>query len=109
GARLFTNKPDDFLIINVQKEDRAADFVFLVNPADVAEGNPKDKVQKIKDGVFIEVKRLARVDLSGREITMGVTPAPDVKVEHKPGVSKSKKAAGGAESSAGGEGAPPAG
>src|SRR5438034_305784 len=36
-------------------------------------------------------------------------PTPEVKVERKPGVSKSKKGAGGTESSAGGEGAAPAG
>ena len=88
---LFANKVDDFLVINLQKEDRAADFVFIVDPADMVEGDAKAKSQKIKDSVFIEVKRLARVDLSGREVKAGVTPSADVQIERKPGVLKSKE------------------
>jgi hypothetical protein len=46
----------------------------------------------VKDGVFIEVKRLARVDLTDKSVRAGVPSSPLVKVERKPAVSKEKKA-----------------
>jgi hypothetical protein len=113
GNLLYANKVDDSLFVNVQAEDRGADFVFLVNPADIATGDPKQKDQKISDGVFIEVKRLARVDLSGKPVKVGVTPAKMVKVERKAAVSKQKEKGAGAEASAAAAaaeaGGPPAG
>ncbi len=94
GRTLFTNKVDDFLIIDLKTQDRGADFLFVVDAADVAEGDPKSKAQKVKDGVFIEVKRLARVNLSGRDIVAGMPPAAaDIQVERKPGVTKTKEKA----------------
>ena len=91
NGKLMANKADDFLIVSLQNQDRGADFVFLVTPDDVVEGNPKDKVQKVLDGVFVEVKRLARVDLSGRDVVGNPPPAAeDVKVERKVALGKSK-------------------
>ena len=50
----------------------------------------KSLKQKIKDGVFVEVKRLARVDLSGKKIETGIPPNPDIVVLRKPAVSKAR-------------------
>jgi hypothetical protein len=88
GGRLFSNKMDDFLLINVKDSDRGADFVFFVDPSDVA--TTTDANSKIKPGVFLEVKRLARIDLSDRVIATGVPASQQVKVERKPEVLKTK-------------------
>jgi hypothetical protein len=92
GGRLMTNKVDDFLMINIGPEDRGADFVFFVNSADaIAGGKGADKnAQKIADGVFIEVKRLAKVDLGGRPVDTTYTQAKNIKVERKPTVMSAK-------------------
>ena len=111
SGKLFANKVDDFLILNLQKEDRAADFVFLVDPSDVVEGDAKAKTQKVKDGVFVEVKRLARVDLAGREVPTGVPASKDVQVERKVGIGKKKGDTGSGASEGSAEqpsGGPPA-
>jgi hypothetical protein len=121
GNTLFTNKPDDFLLIDLSKQDSGADFVFFVDPSDVLVGGSAAAsggtsaahstaaggrsaaapgaggTMKIADGVFVEVKRRARVDLSGMDVKVGVTPAANVKVERKPYVLKHAGiAAGGA-------------
>ena len=96
---VYANKVDDFLLLNLKEKDGGADFVFLVNPSDITTGDPKAKVQKINDGVFLEAKRMARVDLSGKEIQPTVPAFADNRVERKPNVSKNKKGGGGAESS----------
>ena len=89
---LYLNKIDDYLFIDVKSADHGADFVFDIDdPSKVVTGGAKDTVSKIKDGVFIEVKRLARIDLSGREVITGVTPAKEVKVERKTDVGPKKK------------------
>jgi hypothetical protein len=100
---LFANKVDDFLFINVKGADAGADFVFFVNPDDVVTGgsgavdpksaskDPKD-APKVKDGVFLEVKRLARVDLSGKSVGLTVPKAENVQVERKPKLLEHRKA-----------------
>lgn len=107
GGMLYANKVDDFLFINVKGADAGADFVFFVDPADVFAGgagaiNPKEQsthakdakdAAKIADGVFIEVKRLARVDLSGRPVLTTVPKAENVKVERKPRLLELRKKA----------------
>ncbi len=100
GSQLWANKADDYLIIDVGSEDRGADFVFLIDdPSGVVSGGAKDPVQKIKDGVFVEVKRYAKIDLSGREVKVGVPANPKVKVERKAAaVEKAKEKGGGAAS-----------
>jgi hypothetical protein len=90
NGRLWANKLDDFLFINVKGEDRGADFVFMIdNPSDVIAGGAKDPEPKIKDGVFIEVKRLALVDLSGYAVTPAMPKTPkNIRVERKETVQK---------------------
>lgn len=91
---LYTNKLDDFLFLNIGAEDRAADFVFFVNGNDVLVEPPSGKTvapTKVKDGVFLEVKRLARVSLADKDVAAGVKPDKSVKVERKPELAKNRK------------------
>ena len=108
---LYANKIDDPLLLNVGTDDRAADFVFFVNGADLLVDPPAGKqVQptKVKDGVFVEVKRLVKIDLSGNDVLAGVKPDKSVQVERKPEVVKSRPGAGGAAVRAGTATAQPA-
>jgi len=103
NGQLYANKVDDFLIVNVKAADAGADFVFFVNPDDVIAGgagavdpksaskDPKD-APKVKDGVFVEVKRLARIDLSGKAVGLTVPKATNVQVERKPKLLEQRKA-----------------
>ena len=65
-AALYRNKPDDPLIVQGGK---SVDFVFKLPREEVltdASAKPKDLT--IKPGVFVEVKRMAQMDLAGREV-----------------------------------------
>ncbi len=104
GKALWSNKLDDFLIVDLKSEDRGVDFVFLIPSdavSDVLSGDVKTG-QKVKQGVFVEAKRLARVDLGDREVKAGVTmpKGQKVQVERKPSIMKDRaekaKEAGGA-------------
>ena len=100
---LYSNKVDDFLIVNVKGADAGADFVFFVDPDAVITGgagavdpktaskDPKD-APKVKDGVFVEVKRLARIDLSGKAVGLTVPKADNVQVERKSKLLEQRKA-----------------
>jgi len=100
NGQLYSNKVDDFLFINVKGADTGADFVFFVNPEDVVVGgagavNPKEGAKdppKVKDGVFVEVKRLARIDLSGKTVGLSIPKAENVQVERKPKLLEHRKA-----------------
>jgi hypothetical protein len=77
---IASNKPDDFLIVEANKP---VDFVFYVPRADVLTGRgakparkpgaataeSEAEAAKVNPGVFIEVKRMARTDLSGKEVS----------------------------------------
>jgi hypothetical protein len=81
GSTLLVNRMDDFLFTN---EGSAVDFAFLVRNDDVFAGKPAEgKSLKMKDGVFIEVKRLAREELGGKDVKEGVTPDKSVAVIRK--------------------------
>jgi hypothetical protein len=99
NGQLYANQVDDFLFINVKGADSGADFVFFVNPEDIVAGGAsslgKDakEAPKVKEGVFVEVKRLARIDLSGK--TVGLTPpakSENVQVERKAKLLEQRKA-----------------
>jgi hypothetical protein len=102
---VYVNKVDDPLIIDVKNKDRGADFLFFIDPDDVIEGDPKaPKDRKVADGVFVEVKRLAKLDLGGQEIKAGVTRSPNVEVMRKAEVvAKDKKAPSKTPGEGGGE------
>ncbi len=86
GATLFTNRIDDFLFVG---EGQSADLAFIVRADEVLEG----KTNKVKEGVFIEVKRLAREDLSGRTVESGIKPDKGVGVLRKTSVVTAAKTA----------------
>jgi Colicin V production protein len=79
GTTLFANRIDDFLFTS---EGSSVDAAFLVKEADVLEG----KENKIKEGTFIEVKRLARENLGGKKVESGIGPDKSVNVIRKPAV-----------------------
>jgi hypothetical protein len=108
GNMIYVNKIDDFLIIDSAGKDRGADFIFFVDPSDVLTGGEKDKDRKVKDGVFLEVKRLAQIDLGGQELQPRVKPSPDVEVIRKPEV-KERDKKGPAKGAPGGAAAAPGG
>jgi hypothetical protein len=73
---IFLNKADDFIFVN-ERSDKlngqppAVDFVFFVDANGFIDGGKKaldNGKAKIADGVFLEVKRMATVDLSGVEV-----------------------------------------
>jgi hypothetical protein len=121
GSTLLANRMDDFLFIN---EGSAADVAFIVRNDDVFAGKPVEgKSLKMKDGVFIEVKRLAREELGGKDVKEGVTPDKSVSVIRKLAITEGLKkglaapaggapatppAEGGAAAPAEGAAAPPA-
>jgi hypothetical protein len=86
GNLLFANRLDDFLFTS---EGAAVDAAFIVRNDEIFEG----KTSKVKEGVFIEVKRLAREDLSGKEVKPTITPDKAVAVLRKPGVVEAAKKA----------------
>ena len=87
GTMLLANRLDDFLFAS---EGAAVDVAFLVRSDEVLEG----KTNKVKDGVFLEVKRLAREDLGGKTVAEGVKPDKSVSVLRKAAVVEAMKKAG---------------
>lgn len=75
-SKLWLNKPDDFLYVSVKEGDKGADLVYIVDKAMFDKGAP--------DGAFIEIKRLARVDLSGQKIKGRPARDENIDVMRKP-------------------------
>jgi hypothetical protein len=75
------NRMDDFVVVG---SERGVDLVFVVDREDLGVPQASKKPDaaageaKIKDGVFLEVKRMGVVDLGGKTITPGVEPAENV-------------------------------
>ena len=76
AAVLLRNKPDDPLIM---ASGKSVDFVFKI-PRDAVftDASAKPKEIEIKPGVFIEVKRMAQMDLGGRTIKGPPTYSKDL-------------------------------
>ncbi len=73
GSRLHWQRADDPMFSPAGK---GADLLFVVDNADLqGQGTTAEQV-KIADGVFLEVKRLSRIDLSGQTINATTTPLP---------------------------------
>lgn len=81
--RLYANKVDDYLFLNVVEGDKGADFVFQVDREGFLADGSAAGAEQIADGTFLEVKRLARVDLGGKKVETGLQPSPDVMVMRK--------------------------
>jgi hypothetical protein len=84
---VVSHRMDDFLLVDLNGADAGADLVFEVErsaipglgPEPTGRGRaapPSDA--KMPDGAFLEVKRLARVDVSGKAIDP--RPVPDGRV-----------------------------
>jgi hypothetical protein len=90
GSLLYSHKPDDYLFIDLKPENRGADLVFIVPKEQTLDPtvDPKTKQLKIDAGIFLEVKRYARVELGGMFIEETVIPSPQIAVLRKPQVSQ---------------------
>jgi hypothetical protein len=81
GRYLYVNRPDDFI---VAEPGNGIDFAFDLKLEDVCVGNSA-KEPILREGTFIEVKRLAREDLAGRRVVLGTKANPKVAVLVKGG------------------------
>lgn len=73
---LMLAKPDDYLFVQTSDHDTGIDLVYEV---------PRREFEKkAPEGTFIEVKRMARVDLSGKAVAYGPPPSPDFNPMRKP-------------------------
>jgi hypothetical protein len=82
---LRMDKPDDPLFVGVGGGDAAADVVFYLPKADVLDA---DSIKKTPSGaatpaVFLEVKRMAAVDLSGMKLSPAQSPDKTLNVVRK--------------------------
>lgn len=78
GGILFASRLDDFLFVPNDKD--GIDLVFRVNNAEVMQdpAAAKSGTPQLKDGAFVEIKRMGRVDVGGQPI--GGVPKRDPKV-----------------------------
>ncbi|MDB5332346.1 MAG: hypothetical protein JWP03_3497 [Phycisphaerales bacterium] len=74
GLTLYLNKPDDFLFVSPKEKQACVDLAFAVDKDGFLAG---DKGQKIVDGTFLEVKRMARLDLGGKSLAAWTPPPMD--------------------------------
>jgi hypothetical protein len=85
---MYAHRPDDFIFVSAEGEggNPAIDLVFQVERRGfVAGGAEKDPAkQTVAPGTFLEVKRLAREDLSGATIRTRLAPSKAVAVLRKP-------------------------
>ena len=78
GNVLLANHVDDILLATAPPSGTPTiDFAFNVNRDDVAAAGADDGL-KIKPGVYLELKRLARVDLSDQPVAISVPTPPEV-------------------------------
>lgn len=104
---LYISRPDDFLFVNDKADkridpvtakevpldsskDKGADLVFWVQKKGFVDPpNPKPgQVMKVAPETFLEVKRMARMDLSGQEIRPNIKPDPQIALVRKIAVVK---------------------
>jgi len=94
---LYADKPDDFLFVQVGNDQGGADVVFSLDSNAVQGLGGKEKSNKplkFVEGAFLEVKRLAQIELTDQKIEPG-PPKPNklVAVIHKPDVAKGRGSA----------------
>jgi hypothetical protein len=85
GRILYINAPDDYMFV---PGDKSADFVFEVDEDGVftaADSSDKSAPRRIAPGVFLEVKRLARVSLAGMTAQRNIDMNEGVEVVRKEG------------------------
>jgi Colicin V production protein len=80
---LMMQKPDDFIFLDFSSSPQAGlDAAFLVDRSDLF-GDDRKNTGTIADGRFIEIKRLARIDLSGKSLDSSYAASPDIAVMRK--------------------------
>lgn len=72
---LYLNKIDDFLLVDLHSGDKGVDLVYVVD-----KNNWKDAAPP---GTFFEMKRLARVELSGEKVNPQITPDAQIDLMRK--------------------------
>jgi len=85
GRILYVNAPDDYLFVPAEK---SADFVFELDEDGIftpADSSDKTAPRRIAPGVFLEVKRLARVPLAGMTAPRGIQQSEQVELVRKEG------------------------
>jgi len=85
GRILYVNAPDDYLFVPA---DKSADLVFEVDEDGAltpADSSDKTAPRRIAPGVFLEVKRLARIPLAGMTAQRGIQLSDQVEVVRKEG------------------------
>ncbi len=85
GNLLFVSSPNDPLFLSTRGEKNEIDFVFEVD-TDAALARAGDGPPTVREGTFIEIKRLARLDLSGKSAPPTITPSAKEGVLRKPAV-----------------------
>ena len=76
-GRVITNRVDDFLFLSTASST-GFDAVFMVDKSALVSG--KNKETEVAPGTFLQVKRLATVDLSGLPVGDAVPPDASQKV-----------------------------
>jgi uncharacterized membrane protein required for colicin V production len=85
GRILYVNAPDDYMFVPAEK---SADFVFDADEDGIftaADSSDKTAPRKIAPGVFLEVKRLARISLAGMTAERRIDQSDQVEVVRKEG------------------------
>lgn len=90
---LYNNRVDDPLFVPISGEDMGADLVFLVDQSDVVQG-ANDSEPTINPGVFLEVKRLAKVKLADKKVDPAISSSPLIHVLRKGSADKRPAAPG---------------
>ena len=70
-------RPDDYLVAAMGSGTHTFDFVFIVDRDHVMSGEQAKPPFQLPQGSFIEFKRYAVVDLSGKSVGFGPPPNPD--------------------------------
>jgi hypothetical protein len=84
GQLLYYHAPDDYMFTPGGK---SADLVFEVAESDLIAPPTDPKERSVAEGVFLEFKRMARVDLSGKSIAAALPAAAEnVEIVRKLGV-----------------------
>ena len=108
---LHASAMDDFLFVEARGADRGADLAFLVDKA--AFEPTQGQALKFLPGTFLEVKRMARVDLGGQDVKppTAYKASENIKVLRKKQPAQPEATAAQPEAPAAqpGTGAPPAG
>ena len=82
---LYMQKLDDFIFLDT-KNPAGFDAAFLIDKNDLVSPGAKPAAgaaPQINDGVFVEVKRLAQIDLSGKPISTSYSTSPTSVVVRK--------------------------